>query len=149
MVWPWRLQQCRTRQGFDVHRYTTVFRSVQCYTPELGKLCCLHLKTTNNSYCVDEISFKAKSCWVCFYHTVDSISVTLVSCSARFTIPVRPPNFSIEPCARRMRQLLGSLPSISMLCIRQSSTSCTGRDAFPRRALFGRTSHNAPAKRGA
>jgi IS6 family transposase len=62
MVWPWRLRQCRTRQGFDVHWHTTVFRWVQRYAPELGKLCCLHLKTTNSSYCVDETSFKVKSC---------------------------------------------------------------------------------------
>ena len=78
MVWPWRLQPCRTRQGFDVHQHTIVFRWVQCYVPELGKLCCLHLKTINGSYGVDETSFKVKSCWVRLYHTVDSTGITLV-----------------------------------------------------------------------
>jgi len=130
MVWPWRPQPCRTRQGFDVYRHTTVFRWVQRYAPELGERCCLHLKTTNSSCRVDETSFKVKSCWVRHYHTVDSTGVTIVSCSARFAIPAQLPNFSIEPCARRMRQPLGSLPSISMLCIRQSLTSCTRRVPF-------------------
>ena len=55
----------------------TVFRWVQRYAPELSKRCCLHLKTTNSSYRVDETSLKVKSCWVCLYHTVDSTDVTI------------------------------------------------------------------------
>jgi hypothetical protein len=83
MVWLWRLQQCRVRQGFDVYRHMTVFRYIQRYAPRLGKLGCLHLKTPKSSYCVNVISFEVKCCWLRLYYRVNSTGVTIVSCSAK------------------------------------------------------------------
>src|SRR5712691_4993292 len=118
MVWPWRLQPCRTRQGFDVHRYTTGFRWVQRYAPKLDKLCCPHLKTINDSYRIDETSLKVKSCWIYLYHTVHSTGATIDFLLIAIRDTRAATQFSVETWAQRMRQPLGSLPSISRLCIR-------------------------------
>ena len=37
MVWPWRLQQCRARQGFDVHRQPG-HHEVDCLSPGCERL---------------------------------------------------------------------------------------------------------------
>ncbi len=130
MRWPWRLQPCRTRQGFDVHRYTTVFRWVQRYVPKLDKLSCPHLKTINGSDRVDETSLKVKSCWVYLYHTIDSTGATIDFLLSAIRDTRTATQFSVEPWARRMRQPFRSLSSTSRLCIRQSLTSCTRRVPF-------------------
>jgi transposase-like protein len=138
MSWPWRLQPCRTRQGFDVHRYTTVFRWVQRYAPKPDKLFCPHLKTLNGSYCVDETSLKVKSSWVYLYHTIDSTGATIDFLPS----PTRDTRAATQFFRRVLRvthaQPFGSLPSVSMLCIREPLAASTRRVSFPRRALSGR-----------
>jgi IS6 family transposase len=57
--------------------YTTVFRWVQCYAPELGKRCRPLLKMTNDSYRVDETSIKVKKQWHYLYRAVDSQGTTI------------------------------------------------------------------------
>ncbi len=46
-------------RGMDMH-YTTLFRWVQQYGPELDKRCRLHLRTTNDSWRVDKMYIEVK-----------------------------------------------------------------------------------------
>jgi transposase, IS6 family len=57
--------------------HTTVFRWVQRYAPELDKRCRPHLKSTNDSYRVDETYIKIKKQWYYLYRAVDSQGQTL------------------------------------------------------------------------
>ena len=57
--------------------HTTVFRWVQRYAPELDKRVRPHLKTTNDSYRVDETYVKIKKVWHYLYRAVDSDGNTL------------------------------------------------------------------------
>jgi transposase, IS6 family len=57
--------------------HTTVFRWVQRYAPELDKRCRPHLKSTNDSYRVDETYIKLKKPWHYLYRAVDSQGQTL------------------------------------------------------------------------
>ena len=57
--------------------HTTVFRWVQRYAPELDKRSRPHLKTTNDSYRVDETYIKIKKVWHYLYRAVDSEGNTL------------------------------------------------------------------------
>jgi IS6 family transposase len=57
--------------------HTTVFRWVQRYAPELDKRCRPHLKSTNDSYRVDETYIKIKQPWHYLYRAVDSQGQTL------------------------------------------------------------------------
>ena len=57
--------------------HTTVFRWVQRYAPELDKRSRPHLKTTNDSYRVDETYVKIKKVWHYLYRAVDSNGDTL------------------------------------------------------------------------
>lgn len=63
-------------RGMDVH-HTTVFRWVQQYGPELDKRCRPHLKSTNDSWRVDETYIKVKGKDRYLYRAVDSDGNTL------------------------------------------------------------------------
>jgi len=54
-----------------------VFRWVQRYAPELDKRCRPQLKTTNDSYRVDETYIRIKKHWYYLYRAVDSTGATL------------------------------------------------------------------------
>lgn len=56
---------------------TTIYRWVQRYAPELEKRCRPHLKTTNDSWRVDETYIKVKKTWVSLYRAVASQGKTL------------------------------------------------------------------------
>jgi len=57
--------------------HTTVFRWVQRYAPELEQRCRARLKTTNDSYRVDETYIKVKKQWYYLYRAVDSEGNTI------------------------------------------------------------------------
>jgi transposase, IS6 family len=57
--------------------HTTVFRWVQRYAPELDQRCRPHLKSTNDSYRVDETYIKINKQWHYLYRAVDSTGATL------------------------------------------------------------------------
>lgn len=57
--------------------HTTVFRWVQRYAPELDQRSRPHLKTTNDSYRVDETYIKIKKVWHYLYRAVDFEGNTL------------------------------------------------------------------------
>ena len=52
--------------------HTKTYRWVQHYTPELEKRCRPHLKTTNDSWRVDETYIKVKKVWLYLYRAEDS-----------------------------------------------------------------------------
>jgi transposase-like protein len=57
--------------------HTTIYRWVQSYAPELDRRCRSHLKTTTDSWRVDETYIKIKKQWVYLYRAVDSHGNTL------------------------------------------------------------------------
>jgi transposase, IS6 family len=57
--------------------HPTVFRGVQRYAPELDQRSRPHLKTTHDSYRVDETYLKIKKVWHYLYRAVDSEGNTL------------------------------------------------------------------------
>jgi transposase, IS6 family len=57
--------------------HTTVFRWVQRYAPELDQRCRPCLRSTNNSYRVEETYIKIKKQWHYLYRAVDSTGATL------------------------------------------------------------------------
>jgi transposase, IS6 family len=57
--------------------HTTLFRWVQRYAPELDKRSRSHLKTTNDSYRVDETYIRIKKVWHSLDRAVDSEGNTL------------------------------------------------------------------------
>jgi transposase-like protein len=57
--------------------HTTIYCWVQHYAPELERRCRPHLKTTNDSWRVDETYIKIKNMWVSLYRAVDSEGNTL------------------------------------------------------------------------
>jgi transposase, IS6 family len=57
--------------------HTTIYRWVQRYAPELEKRCRPHLKTTTDSWRVDETYVKIKGVWMYLYRAVDSQGNTL------------------------------------------------------------------------
>ena len=63
------LEEIMVERGFHVD-HTTIFRWVQRYAPELDKRCRPHLKTTNDSYRVDETYIKIKKQWYYLYRAV-------------------------------------------------------------------------------
>jgi len=63
-------------RGVEVD-HTTIYRWVQTYSPELDKRCCPSLKTTTDSWRVDETYIKVKGCWKYLYRAVDSNGKTL------------------------------------------------------------------------
>ncbi len=63
-------------RGLDVH-HTTVFRWVQQYAPELDKRCRPYLRSTNDSWRVDETYIKIKGQDKYLYRAVDSLGKTI------------------------------------------------------------------------
>lgn len=57
--------------------HTTIYRWVQRYAPELEKRCRPQLKTTTDSWRVDETDVKVKGPWMYLYRAVDSVGNTL------------------------------------------------------------------------
>ncbi len=70
------LEEMMGERGVQVD-HTTIFRWVQRYAPELDKRCRPHLKSTNDSYRVDETYIKVKGQWKYLYRAVDSAGNTL------------------------------------------------------------------------
>ncbi len=70
------LEEMMRERGLQVD-HTTIFRWVQRYAPELEKRCRPHLKTTTDSWRVDETSIKVKKEWLYLYRAVDSHGNTL------------------------------------------------------------------------
>jgi len=57
------LEEMMLERGLHVD-HTTIYRWVQRSVPELEKRCWPHLKATNDSWRVDEISIKIKKVWL-------------------------------------------------------------------------------------
>ncbi len=65
------LEEMMRERGLHVD-YTTIYRRVQRYAPELEKRCRPHLKARNDSWRVDETYIKVKKVWPYLYRAVDS-----------------------------------------------------------------------------
>jgi transposase-like protein len=70
------LEQLMAKRGLQVD-HTTIYRWVQCYAPELDRHIPPHLKATNDSWRVDEISSKVRGPWTYLYRAVDWAGNTL------------------------------------------------------------------------
>jgi IS6 family transposase len=70
------LEEIIHERGLSVD-HTTIYRWVQRYAPELEKRCRPHLKTTNDSWRVDETYVKIKGTWMYLYRAIDSAGNTL------------------------------------------------------------------------
>lgn len=57
--------------------HTTVYRWVQTYARELDKRCRPYLRSTNDSWRVDETYIEVKGEWKYLYQAVDSLGNTL------------------------------------------------------------------------
>lgn len=76
-----QLSEMMQERGIEVN-YTTIYRWVQRYAPQLDKQCRLHLKPTNDSWRVDETYIRVKGKWKYLYRAVDSAGNTLDFCCA-------------------------------------------------------------------
>jgi transposase, IS6 family len=70
------LEEIMRERGLFID-HTTIYRWVQRYAPELEKRCRPHLKTTGDSWRVDETYVKVKGVWMYLYRAVDSQGNTL------------------------------------------------------------------------
>jgi transposase-like protein len=70
------LEEMMVERGLQVD-HTTIYRWVQQYAPELERRCRPHLKSTTDSWRVDETYIKVKKVWVYLYRAVDSQGNTL------------------------------------------------------------------------
>jgi transposase, IS6 family len=70
------LEEIMLERGLHID-HTTIYRWVQHYAPELEKRCRSHLKTTTDSWRVDETYVKVKKAWMYLYRAVDSEGNTL------------------------------------------------------------------------
>lgn len=70
------LEEIMLERGVKVD-HTTIYRWVQTYAPELDKRCRPHLRSTNDSWRVDETYIKVKGQWKYLYRAVDSAGNTL------------------------------------------------------------------------
>ena len=70
------LEEMMLERGLTVD-HTTVYRWVQTYAPEIDKRCRPHLKSTNDSWRVDETYIEVKGEWKYLYRAVDSEGNTL------------------------------------------------------------------------
>ena len=70
------LEEMMLERGLQVD-HSTIYRWVQRYAPELEKRCRPHLKTTNDSWRVDETYIKINRTWTYLYRAVDSEGNTL------------------------------------------------------------------------
>jgi len=71
-----QLEEIVTERGLSVD-HSTICRWVQHYAPELDKRSRLHLRSTNDSWRVDETYIKVKGKWKYLYRAVDSAGNTL------------------------------------------------------------------------
>jgi transposase, IS6 family len=71
-----QLEEMLLERGLHVD-HTTIYRWVQQFAPELEKRCRPHLKTTTDSWRVDETYIKVKGVWVSLYRAVDAHGNTL------------------------------------------------------------------------
>lgn len=71
-----QLEEMLQERGLAVD-HTTMYRWVQRYAPELDRRCRSHLKTTTDSWRVDETYIKVKGTWMYLYRAVDSHGATL------------------------------------------------------------------------
>ena len=70
------LEEMMTERGLSVH-HSTIFRWVQDYAPEIDKRTRPYLKSTNDSWRVDETYVKVRGKWMYLYRAVDSSGQTL------------------------------------------------------------------------
>jgi transposase-like protein len=70
------LKEMMAERGVIVD-HTTIMRWVHQYSPEIERKIRRHLKTTNNSWRVDETYIKVKGKWKYFYRAVDSNGDTI------------------------------------------------------------------------
>ena len=70
------LEEMMRERGLHVD-HTTIYRWVQRYAPELERRCRPHLKSTVDSWRVDETYIKVKKEWMYLYRAVDSQGYTL------------------------------------------------------------------------
>jgi transposase-like protein len=70
------LEEMMEERGLTLD-HTTIYRWVQRYAPELEKRCRPHLRSTNDSYRVDETYIKIKGTWYYLYRAVDSSGQTI------------------------------------------------------------------------
>jgi IS6 family transposase len=70
------LEEMMEERGLAID-HTTIYRWVQRYAPELEKRCRPHLRSTNDSYRVDETYVKIKGKWSYLYRAVDSTGQTI------------------------------------------------------------------------
>ncbi|GHO60687.1 IS6 family transposase [Ktedonobacter robiniae] len=70
------LEEMMLERGLHVD-HTTIYRWVQHYAPELERRCRPYLKSTSDSWRVDETYVKVKKEWVYLYRAVDSHGKTL------------------------------------------------------------------------
>jgi len=70
------LEEMMLERGIAVD-YTTIYRWVQAYAPELDKRCRPHLSSTNDSWKVDETYIKVKGAWKYLHRAIDSHGNTL------------------------------------------------------------------------
>ena len=66
----------RIERGVKVY-HTTIMRWVHQYSPEIEKKIRRHLRSTNDSWRVDETYIKVKGKWKSFYRAVDSNGDTI------------------------------------------------------------------------
>jgi len=71
-----QVEELIAERGLPVD-HSTVFRWVQDYAPELDKRCRRYLRSTNDSWQVDETYVKVKGKWKYLYRAVDSAGNTL------------------------------------------------------------------------
>ena len=72
------LEEIMLERGLHVD-HTTIYRWVQHSAPALERRCRSHLKSTPDSWRVDEPSIKVKKQWIYLYRSVDSQGNTIDS----------------------------------------------------------------------
>ena len=70
------LEEMMLERGLRV-AYTTIYRWVIAYSSELNQRCHRHLRSTNDSWRVDEIYIKVKGDWKYLYRAIDSKGDTI------------------------------------------------------------------------
>jgi len=70
------LEELMRERGLSVD-HTTIFRWVQRFSPELEKRCRPYLRSTSDSYRVDETYVKIKGKWYYLFRAVDSKGQTV------------------------------------------------------------------------
>ena len=70
------LEEMMSERGLSLV-HTTIYRWVQAYAPELDRRSRPYLRTTNDSWRVDETYIKVRGVWMDLYRAVDSAGQTL------------------------------------------------------------------------